>query len=156
MSQEIPLQRIKYRSESVKLWIALVTMAIIVVWISRAYAADYHQRGQGVAVVYTITTTGGKPVTGETVRLQVERMKDGLILDHATNTFASSGWTTRYATMNYDPKIEAYVRVVSIDSSLLVSGDYAMAVSNDSVTYSDHQTEIFTLDTIPDIIKINR
>lgn len=121
-----------------------------------AFASDYHQRGQSHQVIYTVTDSNGDPVTGQTVRLQVIRGLDNAILDFSDNTFKSSGWTTRYATMNYNAQGEYYGRVISIDSSRLVSGDYVCIISNDSATYGDQQTEVVDFDTLGDLIKGNR
>src|SRR3990167_5706111 len=107
-----------------------------------AFAGDYHQRTQSHKVVYVVADSSGNPVTGQTLRLQVQRVSDGLILDHSDNTFKSSGWTTRYATMNYDDKGEYYQRTISIDSARMISGDYVCIVSNDDATYGDQQTEV--------------
>lgn len=123
---------------------------------SVSYSGDYHQRGQSHPVVYVITDSSGNPVSNQTPRLQVVRAKDGLILDHSDNTFKSSSWTTRYATMNYDANGEYYRRTISIDSSLLVSGDYICIVSNDDSTYGDQQAEVISYDTLGDLIRINR
>ena len=121
-----------------------------------AFAGDYHQRTQSHKVVYVVADSSGNPVTGQTLRLQVQRVSDGLILDHSDNTFKSSGWTTRYATMNYDDKGEYYQRTISIDSARMISGDYVCIVSNDDATYGDQQTEVVNFDSVNDLIKINR
>lgn len=119
-------------------------------------AGDYHQRTQSHPVVYIITDASGNPVTGQTPKLQVIRSQDGLVLDHNDNTFKSSGWTTRYATMTYNIPGEYYQRTVSIDSTTLISGDYVCVVSNDDAIYGDQQSEVVTFDTLNDLIKINR
>lgn len=121
-----------------------------------AYAGDYHQRTQSHPVVYVVTDSNGDPVSGQTVLLQVVRSKDGLALDHSDNTFKSSGWTTRYATMDYNTSGEYYQRTISVDSSTLISGDYVCIISNDDATYADMQVEVVTFDTLGDLIKINR
>ena len=121
-----------------------------------AWAGDYHQRTQSHRVVYVVTDSSGNPVTGQTVRLQVQRVADGFILDNADNSFKASGWTTRYATMNYDSNGEYYQRTISIDSARLVSGDYVCVVSNDDATYGDQQAEVVAFDSVNDLIKINR
>ena len=121
-----------------------------------AVAGDYHQRTQGHRVAYVITDSSGNPVTGQTVRLQVQRVSDDAVLDFSDNSFKFSGWTTRYATMTYNAQGEYYGRVVSIDSTRFVSGDYVAVVSNDDSTYADQQLEVFTVDSLGDIVKVSR
>lgn len=134
-----------------------LSLFLILILITKtAYSSDYHQNDQSHRVVYVITDTSGNPVSGQTVRLAVERSKDGLFLDFNDNTFKSSGWTTRLVTMNYDSAGEHYYRVISIDNGALISGDIVCIVSNDDATYGDMQAEVVSFDRLEKIVKINR
>lgn len=135
-------------------YLVMILLGLLVV--TYAKASDYHQRTQGHRVVYVVTDSSGNPVTGQTIRLQVMRVSDDAVLDHSDNAFKFSGWTTRYATMNYNPMGEFYSRTITIDSSTIVSGDYVCIVSNDNATYGDQQAEVVMFDTINDLIKIHR
>lgn len=121
-----------------------------------ALAGDSHERTQSHRVTYVITDSSGNPVSGQTVRLQVMRVSDDAILDFDDNVFQFSGWTTRYATMNYNDRGEYYSRTITIDSSRLVSGDYVCVVSNDDAVYSDQQAEVVNFGSNNDLIKIFR
>lgn len=120
------------------------------------FAGDYHQRTASHRVIYIITDSSGNPVSGQTVRLQVQRVSDDAVLDHSDNVFKFSGWTTRYATMNYNNAGEYYSRTITIDASRLVSGDYVCIISNDDATYADQQVEAITFDSMNDLVKIQR
>lgn len=134
----------------------LLIMTAIVFITKMAFAGDSHQRTQSHRVVYFVTDSSGKPVTGQTVRLQVQRVSDDAVLDFSDNTFKFSSWTTRYATMPYNAGGEYYMYTISIDSSRLVSGDYVCIVSNDDATYGDRNGEVVNFDTLNDLIKMNR
>lgn len=121
-----------------------------------ALAGDVHQDGQGHKVVYTVVDNTGQPVSGQTVRLAVERVSDESQLDFSDNTFKSSGWTTRYQTMAYNSTLGFYWYVVTIDTAVLVSGDYVCVVSNDDATYGDRQAESVQFDITNNLIKIHR
>ena len=136
------------------LTIFLVAIGAIVSMI--AHASDYHQDGQGHMVSYTVTDSSGNPVTGQTIRLSVQRVTDGAFLDFSDNTFKPSGWTTRLTTMSYQSMGEYYGRVVSMDSSALFSSDVVFIVSNDDATYGDMQHEVVNFDNINNLIKIQR
>lgn len=90
--------------------------------------------------------------------MALKRVSDGTFLDFATNTFGSpTAATTLFAPMGIDITAGVYQRIVTIDSSVLVSGDYVFIVSNDSTSdYSDVQAEVVNIDTLPDLIKIQR
>lgn len=122
----------------------------------KAEAGDYHERTQSHRVVYVVVDSSGNPVTGQTIRLQVQRVSDDAILDHSDGVFKFSGFTTRYATMNYNTQGEYYSRTISIDSSRFVSGDIVCIVSNDDSVYSDQQAEVVNFGTLGDQIRINR
>lgn len=123
---------------------------------TNAFAGDLHNRSEGHRVVYTVVDSSGNAVTGQTVSLQVQRVSDDRILDFNDNSFKSSGWTTRYATMNYQPDGEYYSRTVTVDTAKLATGDYVMCVSNDDATYGDFQCEVVSWSNMSDLIKINR
>ena len=131
-------------------------LLILLLISSYAYAGDTHQRGESHRVVYVVTDSSGNPVTGETVRLKVQRVSDDAVLDFNDNQFKYTGWTTPLVTMNYNAVGEYYSRTISIDTALLVSGDYVCIVSNDSATYGDQQAEVIGYDSLKDIIRINR
>jgi hypothetical protein len=133
-----------------------IIVLIALLFCASAYAGDYHQRTQGHRVAYVVADSSGNPVTGETIRLQVQRVSDDAVLDFSDNSFKFSGWTTRYATMTYNAQGEYYTRTVSVDSTRFVSGDYVCIVSNDSSTYGDQQVETFTVDSLGDLIKVSR
>jgi len=132
----------------------LLALAILLVS-AIAYAGDYHQDGQGHRVSYVIVDTAGNPVAGQTVNLSVERSNDGYFLDFSDNTFKASGWSSRMTTLNYDSTGEYYYRVITIDNAVLVTGDYCAIVSNENVTYADHDVECFNFDDLNNLIKIN-
>lgn len=135
-----------------KLFIALYGFLFCI----SAWAGDYHQNGQGHRIAYTILDSNGKPVSGQTVKLAVERSKDGYFYDFNDSTFKTSGWTTRLATMAYDASGEHYFQVITIDNGGIISGDYACIISNDNATYSDHQCDVVEFDSLAKLIKINR
>lgn len=141
-----------------KLAYILVVIAVlaITIWLNESEAGDYHQDTQGHRVVYVVTDSSGNPVSGQTVRLQVQRVSDDAILDHSDNAFKYSGWTTRYATMTYNAQGEYYSRVVTLDTATTISGDYVMVVSNDDSTYGDQQAEVVMWDNLNNLIKIHR
>jgi len=103
-----------------------------------------------------VADASGNPVTDQTIRLQVIRASDDAALDFNDNAFKQSGWTTRYVTMNYDTKGEYYATTVTIDSSVLVSGDYVFIISNDSALYADQQVEVVTFGETHDLIRTHR
>lgn len=121
-----------------------------------AYAGDYHQSDQSHRVVYVITDNNGNPVTGQTVRIAVQRVSDDAFLDFNDNIFKTSGWTTRLGTMNYNVAGEYYQRQISIDQATRVSNDYVCIISNDDATYGDQQVEVVHFDNLKNLIKINR
>jgi hypothetical protein len=122
------------------------------------FAGDYHQRGQRHAFTYTITTNSGDPVSGEQPRMSLKRVSDGKFLDFNDNTFKNpTTATTLFAPMGYDQTGGFYQRIITIDSTILVSGDYIITVSNDSSSdYSDVQAQGISIDTLGDLIRINR
>lgn len=133
-----------------------ILIIAIMLFCTSAYAASYHQNGQAQRVVYVITDNNGKPVSGQTVNLVVERSSDNTFLDFTDNTFKSNGWTTRIKAMSYDPVAENYFQVVSIDNGTIISGDYVVIVSNDDAVYGDRQAEVLNVDSVSNLIKIHR
>lgn len=123
---------------------------------SPCLASDTHSSDENHRVTYTITDGSGNPVTGQTVRLAVERSSDGFFLDFNDNTFKNSGWTTRLVVMQYDPMGEHYYRVLSIDQAVRVSNDFACIISNDDATYGDQQVEVIEFSNIKNLIKMSR
>lgn len=125
---------------------------------SKCYASDYHQSGQGHAVVYTIISSSdsSKTITNQTVGLALYRVSDGSYLDFNDNSFKASGWTTRVVRMSTNTTDGFYFRVISVDNGGIVSGEYVAIVSNDDATYGDTQAEAFELDSIAKLIKVNR
>lgn len=121
-----------------------------------AYASDYHMRGQNHRVTVSVTDNQGKPVTGETVSLQIQRVSDDAVYDFSSSSFKFSGWTTRYKTMVYNPGGEYYTYTFSQDAARFSAGEYIMIVSDDSATYGFRQSSSTFFDSTQDQIRINR
>jgi len=121
-----------------------------------AYASDYHQRNQKHRITYVVTDNNGNPVTGETIRLQIQRVSDDAVYDFSDSTFKYSSWTTRYQTLTYNVNGEYYTYTFSQDAARFNSGEYVMVVSNDSTTYGDQQAVTVNFDTLSDQIRVNR
>lgn len=139
----------------VRLWIFLTLLALTFIYCAVSFAGDYN-RGQQHKIVYTVTTASGDPVAGETVRVGVNRARDNSFLDWSDNTFKASGWTTRLQTMTYNPTGEFYETYISLDSAVLISNDYTVTVSNDSVLYGDYQAQTISYSSTEDLIRIHR
>lgn len=134
-----------------------ILIPILLLLIStNAWASDYHQRGQKHRVVYTVTDASGNPVTGETVRLQIQRVSDDAVYDFSSSSFKFSGWTTRYQTMLYNTAGEYYNYTFSQDAARFNSGEYVCTISNDSASYGDQQSASVFFDSTQDVIRINR
>ena len=135
----------------------LVLAAIGLVLLANfVHASDFHANDEGHRLVYVVTDSSGNPVTGQTVRLAVQKSSDGSFLDFNDNSFKTSGWTTRLATLTYEPVGEYYYRVLSIDQAVRVSNDFACIISNDDATYGDQQVEVVSFSDIKSLIKIHR
>ena len=135
-----------------------ILIALMVIG-SQVWAGDTHQDGDGGhRVVYVITDASGNPVSGQTVRLSIHRASDDATFDFADSLFQFSGWTTRYATMAYNPLQEVYQYTFSVDTAHpgLVSGDYVAVVSNEGAGYEDLQAEVFSIGTTDNLIRIQR
>jgi hypothetical protein len=138
-------------------FIALFLFVLSITYLSFAHAGDYHQDGQGHTILYTITDSSGNPVSGQSPRVGVKRMTDGLWLDFNDNTFKSSdSATTLFQTMTFEQAGGFYYRIVSIDNAVLVSMDVVTVVSNDDAVYSDVQAENITWDNLNNLIKMHR
>ena len=123
---------------------------------TNAFASDYHMRNQNHRITVTVTDAQGNPVTGETVRLQIQRVSDDAVYDFNSNSFKFSGWTTRYQTLSYNPGGEYYTYTYSQDAARFSAGEYVMIVSNDSASYGFRQSESVFFDKTQDDIRINR
>lgn len=123
---------------------------------TNAYASDTHERGDSHKVTYVVTDSDGNPVSGQTVRIQLQRVSDDAIYDFSSSSFKFSGWTTRYETMTYSPTGEYYYRVITPDSAINVTTEYCAIVSNDNATYGDQQTECFVFGRTNDLVRIHR
>lgn len=124
---------------------------------SYAYASDYKQDGQGHTITYTITDTSGHTVSGQSPKVAVKRMTDGLFLDWNDNTYkTAASCTTLFRTMTYEASGGFYYRIFSVDNAALVSADYITIVSNDDATYADVQAENISWDNLNNLIKIHR
>ena len=134
----------------------LLLIAALILIPSVSFASDYHQRDQQHAVIYQIVDSSGKPVSGQTVSLQLIRVSDDTAYDFSSGTFKSSGWTTRYATMRYDNGGEYYYYTITPDAGRIQSGEYVCVISNDNATYSDHKAEAVEFDSLGDLVKYNR
>lgn len=122
-----------------------------------AFASDYHQRGQAHTVLLTISDSSGDPVSGQTPRVGIKSTNTGLWYDFADGTFkAPNATTTLFQTMTYDNTGGFYYRIVSIDTSTLVSLDAVTVISNDDATYGFIGAESVEWDSMADKIKINR
>ena len=131
-------------------------LLLMILLATPAYASDFHANDESHRVVYVVKDSSGNPVTGQTVRLAVQKSSDGFFLDFNDNTFKASGWTTRLVTMNYDTNGEYYYRVISIDQAARMSNDFACIISNDDATYGDQQVEVVEFSNIKTLIKTNR
>lgn len=126
-------------------------------WLKPVAASDYHQDGQTHCVVYTVTDNTGKPVSGLSPRMAFKRVSDSLYLDFNDNTFKSpSSATTLFAPMQFDQTGGFYLYKISVDSGVLVSGDYICVVSLDDASYGDVQCEGVAWDNLNNLIKIHR
>jgi len=134
----------------------LILFILALMFCQTAQAADYHMRGQKHRVTYTVTDNQGKPVTGETVLLQIQRVSDDAVYDFSSSDFKFSGWTTRYNTMAYNAAGEYYTYTFSQDAARFNAGEYVMVISNDSATYGDRQSASVFFDKTQDDIRINR
>lgn len=133
----------------------LIALSLLVIC-GNVHASDYHNRGQKHRIVYVITDASGNPVTGETVRLQIQRVSDDAVYDFSDSTFKYSAWTTRYQTMLYNSAGEYYNYTFSQDAARFNSGEYVCVVSNDSSSYSDQQAASIFFDSTQDVIRVNR
>lgn len=121
-----------------------------------AVASDYHQSDSTHRIAYVVTDFSGNPVTGQTVRVGIQRASDGYFYDFNDSTFKASGWTTRLSTLTYETTGEYYYKNITIDNGGIVSGDYVCIVSNDDATYGDQQAEVINFDNVAKLIKIHR
>ena len=121
-----------------------------------AFASDYHQRGQRHRVVYVVSDSSGNPVSGQTLRLKVQRVSDDAVFDFSDQSFKFSGWTSKTQTMAYNSEGEYYSYTFTQDAARFNSGDYVCIVSNDDATYGDQQAEVVAFDTLADQIRVNR
>lgn len=120
-------------------------------------ASDYHQDSQTHCVVYTVTDNAGKPVSGLNPRMAFKRVSDSQYLDFNDNTFKSpSSATTLFAPMQFDQTGGFYLYKISVDSGVLVSGDYICVVSLDDASYGDVQCEGVAWDNLSNLIRIHR
>ena len=133
----------------------IILLALLLVTIP-ALASDYHMRGQNHRVTVSVTDNQGKPVTGETVRLQIQRVSDDAVYDFSSSSFKFSGWTTKYQTLVYNASGEYYTYTFSQDAARFNAGEYVAIVSNDSATYGFRQSGSIFFDKTQDDIRINR
>lgn len=136
-------------------WLFLFGLFFFGLSIKYGLASDTHQRGQTHHVVYIITDTDGNPVTGQTVRMKVKRLSDDRTYDFSNGTWSTSP-TTSLATVPYNAQAEYYIRSFTMDTAVLVSGDYAFIISNDDATYGDQQVEVVSVGDTNDLIRIHR
>ncbi len=135
----------------------ILSLSLLFSLIVPAYAGDTHQDTQGHAVTVAITDSNGDPVTNQSPRVAVKRVSDGLYLDHSDGTFkAASAATTLYGSMAFDQAGGFYMRVITIDQGILVSGDFVTIVSNDDSTYGFTAAESIEWDNLNNLIKIHR
>lgn len=151
-------RQVKFRKDSLLLWAILVVLATLVLIVKVAHASDYHQGGQGHVVTVSITDTAGDPVAGQTPRVAMKRMTDGLWLDFNDNTFKAPGSaTTLFQGMTYDTTGGFYYRVITVDNATaILSMDCVVVISNDNATYGFTTTEGVAWDNLNKLIKINR
>lgn len=145
----------RVRTDTIKFWLLAGLLFAIALFVKNAWASDYHQNDQTHRAVYVVSN-GSIPVTGQTIRLAVQKVSDSKFLDFADGTFKSSGWTTRMATMSYDTAGQYYGYDIQINAGNIISGDYICIFSNDDAVYGDLQAEVVSFDTLGKLIKINR
>ena len=134
-----------------------IILSLFILISTTCFAGDYHQDTQGHTVIYTITDSDGNPVSGQTPRVAVKRMTDGLFLDWSDSTFKSSNSAiTLFQTMTFEQAGGFYYRIVSMDNSALISMDVITIVSNDDAVYGDTQAENISWDNLNNLIKIHR
>lgn len=150
------MRKVKFRDSYAFIYLIILLIVASVFICQKVFAAGYNQNDQTSKVLYAITDSSGNPVTGQTVRLAVQRVSDGYFRDFSDGTFKASGWTTRLATMSYDTTGEYYGYDLQVSAGNLVSGDYVCIVSNDDTVYGDQQAEVIKFDNLAKLIRIQR
>ena len=133
-----------------------LTILLAMVGLAVAYASDFHNDDEQHRITYVITDNSGNPVSGQTVRIAIQRVSDDAFIDFNDGIFKTSGWTTRLGTMNYHTQGEYYQRTVSIDQATRISNDYCVIISNDDSVYADQQVEVFSVSDLKNEVKIHR
>lgn len=110
--------------------------------------ADVRNITEPYNFVYNIVNSAGAFVSGQTVALKIEKVSTGAFYDFSTNSFKTSGWTSKTTNLSADNTNGIYYYNFTPPVSETAQDQYIFFIDNSDSTYGDHQQLLLTYEDI--------
>ena len=126
----------------------LILILATILLIGSTARANVRNLGDVYQAIYTVTSSTGAHVTGQTVALKIKKASNGYWYDWSDSTFKASGWTNKTRTLTEDATNGYYYYSWTPPVAETASEEYVFVYTNTDATYGDNSSEVVTYQTL--------